>query len=101
MFDALLVALRRQAGDTQVRELLDDLRRKGYSVDVICKKVVKTLGPKAGARVYQLAGGKPSPSRSHQPYRMSRSRRFELWMRDARDSLEDTMDALRRAVRRK
>ena len=102
MFDALLVALRRQAADHHVRELLEDLSRKGYSLDIILKKVVKALGPKAGARVQQIAGGgKPPPSRSHRPYRMSRGRRFELWMRGARDSLEDAVDALRRAVRRR
>jgi len=101
MFEALLVALRRQAGDKHVLELIDDLKRKGYSLEIIVNKVVKSLGPKAAARVHLLAGGTPPPARSRQPYRMSRGRRFELWMRGARETLDDAMDVLRKAVRRR
>jgi hypothetical protein len=103
MFDALVVSLRRQQGDDRVKELIADLRRKGYSIDVITSKVVKALGPKAASRVQKLAGGArapAAPARSSQPYRVSRGRRLKLWMRDAQDSLEDAVDAVRRAMRR-
>jgi hypothetical protein len=101
MFDALVVSLRRQQGDERVKELIVDLRRKGYSIDIIATKVVKALGPKAATRVQKLAGvAAPAAQRQGQGYRLTRSRRLKLWMRDAQDNLEDTFDAVRKAFRR-
>jgi hypothetical protein len=102
MFDALLIALRRQQSDDRVHMLIGDLRAKGYSLDVIATKVVKALGPRAAARVHQLAAapGKAPRPKARPAYRLSRRKRLRNVLRRAQEGVEDAMNGLRRGLRR-
>ena len=101
MFDSLFVALRREVSDARLANLLGDLQRKGYGVDAVSVRVMKALGPEAAVRVRRLGTLAPSaPSAPRARYRMTRMRRLRIWVRDARDSVQDACERLRAALTR-
>lgn len=68
LLEALYVALDKKASDAKVREILTDLRQKGYTRDYLVEKVTKKLGPNAAdqlKRVYATSksgsAGKKNP----------------------------------------
>lgn len=99
-FDPLFAALRRQDADTRISELVESLKRKGHAKEAIVGQVMKTVGNKAAARVQRIAAQRAQlmATGTWQRYRMSRSRRLRLWLRDAQESLEDALQRLRGLV---
>ncbi len=98
MFEALFVALRREHSDTRILDILDALKGRGYGTDAIVGKVVKSLGPNAAVRVQRLIANAHLVTRTR--YRMTRTRRFKIWMRGMQDKLEDTTERLRGTFQR-
>lgn len=99
-FEPLFVALRRQDGDTRISELVESLKRKGHAKETIVGHVMQAVGSKAAARVQRIAAHRAQhmATGTWQRYRMSRSRRVRLWLRDALESLEDAVQRLRGLV---
>ena len=59
LLEALYVAMEKKASDSKVREILKDLKSKGYTREYLVEKVEKKVGPKAGAdlkRIYHSMG---------------------------------------------
>jgi len=96
MFDSLFLALRREASDARLANLLGDLDKKGYGVDAVSVRVMKALGPEAAVRVRRLSAVAAPASRPR--YRMTRMRRLRIWVRDARDTVHDACERLRSAL---
>jgi len=62
LLEALYVALEKKVPDTNIRELLGELKAKGYKIDYLIEKVTKKLGPNATdqlKRAYRGAGAAP------------------------------------------
>jgi hypothetical protein len=100
VFDPLFTALRRQDSDARISELVEALRRKGHARENIAGHVIRAVGSKAAARVQRIASQRAQhmASGTWQRYRMSRSRRIRLWLRDAQESIEDALQRLRGVV---
>lgn len=64
IIEMLIDSLKRNASDKQVRELLREIRDKGFKRRYVLAKVEKSAGAAAAQRVKQLSGGSKSPSQS-------------------------------------
>ncbi|MBF8270456.1 MAG: hypothetical protein HW386_2165 [Gammaproteobacteria bacterium] len=61
LLEALYVALEKKAGDAKIREILGELKEKGYKKDYLIEKVGKKIGPNAAdhlKRIFRSAGAK-------------------------------------------
>ena len=98
-FSSLFNALRREAGDAKILELVDALKAQGHSTDDIVARVVRGVGNGAGVRVQKVANkrGEFMATGTWKRYKMSRRRRFRLWLRDIHDNIDDAMQRLLRA----
>ena len=56
LLEALYVALEKKVGDAHVRELLGELKAKGYKKDYLIEKVTKKLGPNAVTQLERVYG---------------------------------------------
>lgn len=102
IFEPLCMSLRKQDGDARISELVDVLKRKGYAQGEILAQVVHAVGSNASVRVQRIAAQRAQhiATGTWQRYRMSRTRRIKLWLRDALASLADALHRLRLAVGR-
>lgn len=57
LLEALYVALEKKAGDAKIREVLKDLKQKGYERDYLIEKVTKKLGPNAADHLKRVYAG--------------------------------------------
>lgn len=91
MFESLFSALRSDGGDERIREVVQNLSDKGYSLSILVDKVRKVEGPNAAARVVRLCGGEVSPEMLSPRQRYKRSRasllknRLRHWWADVED----------------
>lgn len=51
LFDLLLDAVRRQKGDASIKEILRDLKRRGYKAEYVLAKVERELGREGLSRI--------------------------------------------------
>ena len=61
LLEALYVALEKKVGDAKIREILGELKEKGYKKDYLIEKVGKKIGPNAAdhlKRIFSSAGAK-------------------------------------------
>lgn len=100
-FEPLFAALRKQDGDARISQIVENLKRKGHAKETIVGHVMQAVGTNAAARVQRIAShrARHMATGTWQRYRMSRTRRIKLWLRDAQESLEDAVQRLRGAVR--
>jgi hypothetical protein len=57
LLEALYVALEKKVGDAKIREILGELKTKGYKRDYLVEKVTKKLGPNAADRLKRVYAG--------------------------------------------
>ena len=60
LLEALYVALEKKAGDAKIREILGELRGKGYKRDYLIEKVTKKVGPNAADHLKRVYAGMKS-----------------------------------------
>ena len=99
-FAPLFHALRREADDEHVLEMVEALKAQGHSTDTIIANVVKKIGAPAGIRVQKIASRRAQymATGTWKRYKKSRTRWFRVWMRDIQDSFGDAMERFRRAT---
>jgi CRISPR/Cas system CSM-associated protein Csm4 (group 5 of RAMP superfamily) len=56
IIDALIVGLQKKAPDEKIKELVKEIKDKGFKSSYIIEKVTKELGPPAAVRIRQLLG---------------------------------------------
>jgi hypothetical protein len=57
LLEALYVALEKKAGDAKIREILEELKGKGYKKDYLIEKVTKKAGPNAADHLKRVYSG--------------------------------------------
>lgn len=57
LLEALYVAMEKKVSDSKVRELLKDLRDKGYKKDYLVEKISKKVGPNAAIELKRIYSG--------------------------------------------
>lgn len=60
LLESLYIALEKKASAAKVREILAELKQKGYRRDYLIEKVTKKVGPNAAddlKRIYSSSGG--------------------------------------------
>lgn len=91
LLESLYLALRKQKEDKIVREVIADLRAKGYDDKYITNKVKKKLGPVAAARIEALLTGKavssPAKVSGKKPLSKAEQARANAAKKRARESL--------------
>jgi hypothetical protein len=56
IIDALIVGLQKNVDDKKIKEMINEIRAKGYKSSYIIEKVTKELGAPARVRVKRLLG---------------------------------------------
>jgi hypothetical protein len=99
LFAPLINALRREAADARILELIEDLRARGHSTDVIVARVVQGVGASAGVRVQKVAQQRAQymATGTWNRYKKSRRNRFRHWLRDLQDAVEHVLSRSRGA----
>ena len=66
LIDGLYISIAKSGNDNALRDLIKELREKGYEDAYLINKVSANVSPAAGERLQALIGGgaKPSASRS-------------------------------------
>ena len=57
LLEALYVALEKNASDAKIRQILNDLKQKGYDKDYLIEKVEKKMGPNAVSHLKRVYAG--------------------------------------------
>jgi len=57
LLEALYVALEKKASDAKIREILGELKDKGYQRDYLVEKVTKKIGPNAADHLKRVYAG--------------------------------------------
>jgi hypothetical protein len=101
-FESLFVALRRQEGDARISELVEILKLNGHAKETIVGHVMQAVGVNAAARVQRLVSQRAQhmATGTWQRYRMTRTRRVRLWLRNVQESADEALHRLRMAVGR-
>ncbi|HTT09228.1 MAG TPA: hypothetical protein VMH34_10620 [Gammaproteobacteria bacterium] len=66
IIEMLIDGLKRNAGDKEIRELIREIRNKGFKRRYVLAKVEKSVGTPAMERVRQLSSGSKSPEQPKQ-----------------------------------
>ena len=56
LIDALLLGLKKKVPDAKIKELINDILKRGYKQDYIIQKVTKEMGAPVAMRVRQIMG---------------------------------------------
>lgn len=57
LLEALYVALEKKAGDAKIRDILGELKGKGYTRDYLVEKVTRKIGPNAADHLKRIYAG--------------------------------------------